>query len=362
MKKIFFLMSAAVVTLLASCSGGSGSSAEWAVDYVSVNPDFRGNRGGNKGFALANPYGDVIELPENMESVSASVNGIFRAREAGNNDYYFWTAEASPKRIGEGYRKVGAFTGKYAPVVNNDGNIQYIDREGKVAFDLDADNGGNFFDGRALVKVDKLYGYIGEDGKLAIPARYVKAGTFSEGYAVVWKDQNEWAVIDTNGKEVLGDTRDHSAPNLDGAVKREQVQDGYLVAISPDRKEHYLYHPSDPGKSKTDTYLEGVRIYSNVYDGKYIDGLGVHNIKEKTIESEGQTGVLTQFKEHVGMFTTPLEETFWPEVEGYGKAVVVSNTKEGMTYLLSPNGNKTEAPIFLSGVNPVDFIYDMVKD
>lgn len=366
MKKTFLFLSMAVATTMLSCDGGT-SETEGFIDYVSIQPDPNGGYGGNRSWALANLDGDVIELPENLQYPTASVNGIFAAKDAEQRKWFFYTTEKEPKQIGEGWYHVGAFTGKYAPVTTEEGSISYVDREGKVAFDVVAHNAGNFFCGRALIMASNLYGYIDETGELVIPAEYVKASRFNEGYAVVWKDNDEWAVIDTEGKEVVSDTRDHSWPNEDTP---RMVQDGYLIAAMPGGKSYIFYNVKEPDKTVQQDWGKRVRVFSLVYDGwcfttEGSNTFGLYNptTGETSTCSNNPAGELRarelrQFHDVTSDYL--IENLFTPAVKGYGKKVAAS--RDGKMYLVSPSGSKTEAPIFMSELGDLDFINEMVME
>lgn len=358
MKKTFLFLLMAVAMTGVSC-GGDPSDSEGFIDYVPIQPDPTGRHGGNRGWALANLDGDVIELPESFSVVSASVNGIFSATETGGRSFCFYTAEATPKRIGGEYERVGAFTGKYAPVLNMDGTFQYIDREGKVAFDVVAHNVGNFFCGRALIMASGLYGYIDETGEQVIPAEYVKAERFNEGYAVVWKSDDEWAVIDTNGKKVLGDKREHSRPNRELFANWELVREGWLIAAMPDGKNYIFCNVKEPAKSIQRDWADKTPIYSYMHEGECLMKWGLYNPKTMGSRScDLSTGGLVQFNDVATDFQ--IWDVFTPDVKGYGKKVVASQNDQ--MYLVTPSGSKTEAPIFNSEPGDISSIYGLVMD
>ena len=358
MKKTFLFLSMAVAMTMLSCDGGT-SETEGFIDYVSIQPDPNGGYGGNHSWALANLDGDVIELPENLQYPTASVNGIFAAKDAEQRKWFFYTTEKEPKQIGEGWYHVGAFTGKYAPVTTEEGSISYVDREGKVAFDVVAHNAGNFFCGRALIMASNLYGYIDETGELVIPAEYVKAERFNEGYAVVWKSDDEWAVIDTEGKEVVNDTRDHSYPNHDDYVTQDLVRDGYLIAATPQGNSFYFYNVKEPDKSIYKDYMGRVHIYTYMYEGECLMEGALFNPETGGSRlCDRRTRGLAQFNDLVDDFF--ICDVFTPEVKGYGKKVAASQGDQ--MYLVTPSGSKTEAPIFMSELGDLDFINEMVME
>ena len=59
-----------------------------------------------------------------------------------------------------------------------------------------------YYEGLAMVKLDKKYGFIDKTGKEVIPIKYDNAWGFSEGLANV-RLNNKWGFIDKTGKEVI---------------------------------------------------------------------------------------------------------------------------------------------------------------
>ena len=61
---------------------------------------------------------------------------------------------------------------------------------------------GEYYEGLAMVRLDKKYGFIDKTGKEVIPIKYDYAYSFSEGLALV-KLNNKYGFIDKTGKEVI---------------------------------------------------------------------------------------------------------------------------------------------------------------
>ena len=327
MNKQFSTLSTVLVALcavvLTACSGGSnsGNDAVGIIDYLAYE-----NNGGEGAF-LMNLEGDVIELPENLMFPSASVNGIFTAYDKETNLYYFFKTEKDPKPIGDGYKKVGAFTGKYAPVVDTDDQLKYIDRDGKEAFPTLANDAGNFFSGRALFcagdgQGGMLWGYYDEAGEVVIPTDYYAANRFNEGYAVVWKDEHTWAVIDKDGNEVLSDIVNHSAPKRDGAVREDLVQGGYLLALNPRQDILFVYDIAHPDKSFEKAFDNRIRLYDRVYGGRVlVNEKDIYQIKDGDLEYIGEGRLRSQFDN----LDYPLVIPYPLEVKGADKISLCSN-------------------------------------
>ena len=264
----------AAMFLLSCSEGGEESenlSSDNIIDHLSYSE--RSDQYGSS-YSLVGVWNDFIDLPSNLCYVSPSIGFMFSAYDKERKLYYFYKTDSDLQPIGEGYQKTGDFTGKYAPVEAQDGQIRYIDREGKVAFDVLGHDVGNFFCGRAVIAASDgvggmLYGYIDEKGETVIPTDYYYAERFNEGYAVVWKDQSNWAVIDRDGNEVLSDVVNHSCPVRDGLVQRDLIHEGRLLALNPNGKVLFIYDIVHPEQSIEKTFDQRVRVYSRVCNGRF---------------------------------------------------------------------------------------------
>lgn len=343
MKTLCAALVALCAAMLTACSGGSkgNGGAEGIIDYLAYE-----NNGDGRAF-LMNLEGDVIELPENLMFPSASVNGIFTAMDKETNLYYFFKTEKDPEPIGEGYKKVGAFTGKYAPVVGIDDQLRYIDRDGKEAFPTQAHDAGNFFCGRAMFCAGDgmggmLWGYYDEAGEVVIPTDYYAANRFNEGYAVVWKDKHTWAVIDKDGKEVLSDIVNHSAPKRDGAVREDLVQGGYLLALNPRQDILFVYDIAHPDKSFEKTFDSRIRLYDRVYKGRVlIDQKDIYEIKDGDLEYVGEGRLRSQFDN----LDYPLVMPYPLEVKDAEKIAFCST--QSTMFLVDTGGNARDITVQL---------------
>ena len=61
---------------------------------------------------------------------------------------------------------------------------------------------GKYYEGLAMVRLDKKYGFIDKTGKEVIPIKYDNAWNFSEGLASV-KLNGKWGFINKIGEEVI---------------------------------------------------------------------------------------------------------------------------------------------------------------
>ena len=353
---------AASLTTLSACSGGGGEKVEGIVDHVAIRPDRTGSYGGNRTSVLASLDGDIIELSENMSQVSPSVNGFFSAKDEEKGLYFFYKTEKDPKPIGEGYLQVGAFTGQFAPVVGTDEQVHYVNQKGEEAFPVTVHDGGNFFDGRALVMASGLFGFIDDTGELVIRAEYVSADRFNEGYAVVWKDESEWAVIDRDGKEMVGDKASRSCPVRSDFIRNDLVQGGYLVALNPDSKTLFVYDVAHPDQSREKTFDGHVRVYSRVYNGRlYVSIEGndsLYNVKDDVMEPCGMAAERVQLNDLFEHNSGSMPRCFPLEVKGADKTILVIT--RNTAYLGNISGSSIEAKVFCSGFDAGDRLNELV--
>lgn len=131
---------------------------------------------------------------------------------------------------------IGEFSEGLAWASGNGGR-GYIDKAGKLIFNVAQGWGCPFHNGRAHIIDDggnKDY-YIDKEGEIVIAPQYYRCGEFNEGYAVVQKGiyyaDNDELIIDIDGN-ILG-----------------KFEDG--VAYNPDKKMIWLY---DYSQSKVYTY------------------------------------------------------------------------------------------------------------
>jgi len=88
----------------------------------------------------------------------------------------------------------------------SDGEHQFIDRSGKVAFQQTFTNAGMFSDGLAPVSIGRRaerWGYIDEKGTYTITPTYLMATEFSEGLAWVVPENGPPTAIKRNGNTVF---------------------------------------------------------------------------------------------------------------------------------------------------------------
>jgi hypothetical protein len=82
--------------------------------------------------------------------------------------------------------------------IERHGKWGFIDRTGQVVIRPRFDEVGDFFDGRAPVRMGRKWGYISENGALAIRPQYQSAGLFRDARAIV-SIGGRFGLIDTEG-------------------------------------------------------------------------------------------------------------------------------------------------------------------
>ena len=92
----------------------------------------------------------------------------------------------------------------------------FIYDSGEVAFNIDIDKTGDFYEGMALIKnmipppnhlltlADPYYGilkigFINKDGKVIVKPKFKRAENFSNGLAAVMSDESKWGFINKDG-------------------------------------------------------------------------------------------------------------------------------------------------------------------
>ncbi len=204
-----------------------GSKAEYEVTYIS----FQSESGGDWG--MMDAEGNVLFADEFEDSPGPAINDRFYIYEDGT--WCIYAAEKRPRKIGE-FKDVGCFTIDLCPVVSQENEMYYIDKEGNKAFDLKKINGKKvtaayaFFNGRAMVRLENnKYGYIDETGHTAIPFKYYDANSFNEGVALVIlddydADNRRWSIIDTEGNTLFTKRYNDIEPVT------TKYSEGYIIA------------------------------------------------------------------------------------------------------------------------------------
>ncbi len=99
----------------------------------------------------------------------------------------------------------------------------YMHRDGKIAIRPQYDDAGDFFNGRAKVRIARNWGYIDDQGRIVIRCSFNNAGDFSEGLAPT-QINRKWGFIDTTGRLVI-QPQFQGAAEFRGGLARFEVWD-----------------------------------------------------------------------------------------------------------------------------------------
>lgn len=200
--KAYLLTVLAAIFLLSSCTHKGTTPVEY-FPFKTETTDFWGMMGLD---------GSILFDGKFMYCPSVSSRGVFMAREE-NGLLSFYTAEANPHKIGQGYytsAKLFLFS-DYTPVCKeNEDHITIINKNGKEVAELPQSivDVGFFAEGLAPFKSDDIQprmGYIDEKGNIKIEPQYMVATNFLCGVALVAYEKNDeliTAIIASSGKTI----------------------------------------------------------------------------------------------------------------------------------------------------------------
>ncbi len=104
------------------------------------------------------------------------------------------------------------------------------DRLGWVEIKERINNGGEFSEGLASVRIGKKWGFIDTLGRLSIPAQFDEVKEFHNGFAAA-RQGKLWGIIDTDGVEVIPFQYDYTDGFYDGlALVKKDGKFGYINA------------------------------------------------------------------------------------------------------------------------------------
>ena len=378
MKRIFYLsLSVALLLLLTGCDKLLGGSSDkgFTIDYIAFQEDDGGKWG------LMDLNGNVILQPKFDNMPMSVINDCFSVYDSDGSFYtmYTLTEDGKAKKIGK-FNDVGAYTGKYCPVVDDNSNIKYIDKEGNKVIDLKKIKGKkavqayNFFDGLAMVKLENgKWGYIDENGEVAIPFKYYDAWNFNEGLAIVYladpeEDGAKWSVIDTKGEVLF--TKKFKDMTPDGFRFIDGKLDVRLGSPNDETREAVINKEGEiVKKMKDECYVSSIHnnyfvIYnSNKEKYSMMNAEGETVIKEKytTLNYNGKIlvgstddekyYVLTMEGEKIKRLPKGYAILFDPEYKNYDTRMLVGKYDEGYV-LVDEKGEEVdcEAEIFDYGM------------
>jgi len=204
-KLLFVAITVFAVALVASCSKlkkRSDDVASHETEHFNGHDNFRlqylpfQDSAKSRKWGLVGLEGDVLCCDTFDNEPSQAVNGIFVLKEGGF--YHYYTATATPQRIGGDYVSAGLFYEDVAPCVERGkGYIEYIDKQGNVAFQLKEVDGKRvewvtrFWNGLARVKAGGKIGFINTKGEVVIAPRFLSATPFNDGASLVVEDDGD---------------------------------------------------------------------------------------------------------------------------------------------------------------------------
>lgn len=168
----------------------------------------------NDNWGLIGIDGKILFENKYSSCPSPVYNGIFMLK--GEDGYEFYTAEKEPKKVAGPFKRACPFTDVVTPVVTKEGDLQIIDRKGKVVKVLNEIDGKdvryihNFKYGRAPFQLEEGgWGFLDTDGDVCLPPVYgfrtrvldngnleAITGGFTGGYITIVLD-NDGEVIDS---------------------------------------------------------------------------------------------------------------------------------------------------------------------
>ena len=206
--RIFFVFSILLITITSCDFVKNNNRSNESLNIIPFSND-------NIRFGLIDLQGNIIVENEWENSSTIAMDGIVSVKNKKGN-YEFYTATSNPIRIGGEYKQVSLFSEGLAAVVNEQGFIHYIDKQGNIKFELPNDGRGSiikkvgvFSEGLARFQnSENLWGFINTKGEVIIMPRYDYVRSFKEGLAYVERynnTTNEKSIgfIDKNDMEII---------------------------------------------------------------------------------------------------------------------------------------------------------------
>ena len=94
----------------------------------------------------------------------------------------------------------------------------FIDKKGVMVIDFIYDEARSFCSGLSRVKLNAKIGYINNKGRNITGYIYDNGYNFTNNYAIVSKDEENWGMINTSGKEIIICAYDEIQPMSEGLV------------------------------------------------------------------------------------------------------------------------------------------------
>ena len=348
-------------------TGCKENKKEYEVTYFAFQADENG------GWGMMDTEGNVLFADEFENSPGPAINDRFYIYE--DETWCIYAAEPRPRKIGE-YKDVGCFSIGLCPVVNEDDDMLYIDKDGNTAFNIAEVNGKKvtyayaFYNGRALIKLEnEKYGYIDTEGNVVIPCRYQNAWSFNDGAAVVYIDEQgddddaKWGVIDTEGNVLFTKKYSEMTPAT------YKMAEGFIICTTEDGKlaivdrtgevvrkvrgssandiynGHFVFYDSNNekyGLMKTDGTVAIRARYSSLhYNGAFLVG--------KT-DSDERYYLLSLTGEKITKLPKGEPTLFEPWYKGYDKCFFIGEYGEQQK-MIGPDGQRIPTNTSVYGIN-----------
>lgn len=169
-------------------------------------------------FGFADSAGKVV-IPATFEEAGEFGDGLAPVIKGGlsgfidtNSTWKFKTKSELLKECNElsGECRLLGFNNNRAPVRNKNGEVGYIDREGKVRIPFKYESGEMFHEGYAVVYHDSGYAFVDTSGKEMLFREYSSLSFFNNGYSIVVKD-SKTGFVNRSGKLVIPCTFESAA-------------------------------------------------------------------------------------------------------------------------------------------------------
>ncbi len=184
------------ITVLIGCSGNE------RIEYFPFSDEDKERWG------IVDAEGNIVVEKEWKQRPALPFNNFTKVKNK-RGLWEFFTISEKPEQVGDEYISAGNFSEGLAPVCEPDKTISYINKKGRMEFDLDKNivAAGIFRDGLALIVTNKnKYGFINKKGEVVIEAIFDFASIFKDGLARVVQIENgveQTSFINHGGQKVF---------------------------------------------------------------------------------------------------------------------------------------------------------------